>query len=88
MHSASLEFKDINQNKKKNQTPENQCLVYCLQGLKKMPNLLVDQLNIKITLNPKTNWVQRHAGRADAVKSELKTEFSISLKLTVSEPSL
>ena len=31
MHSASLEFKDINQNKKKNQTPENQCLVYCLQ---------------------------------------------------------
>ena len=27
-------------------------------------------------------------GRADAVKSELKSEFSISLRLTVSDPSL
>ena len=34
----------------------------CIRALKKISCSLVDQSNIKTTLNPKTNWVQRHAG--------------------------
>ncbi len=33
-----------------------------IRALKKISYSLVEQSNIKTTLNPKTNWVQRHAG--------------------------